>query len=994
MGGFNGTENIPAAFILGTHGRAILEHIADSSLSATFSDQPVISPLAADTMTDFTSWGPEPGLNFKPTLTAPGGNIYSTVFANEYGGKSGTSMAAPHVAGAAALVIESFKKDNRHADYTPNDVKVALSNTSKVLINPDSETPYSVRHQGAGRIQVDKAVQTNVFVTDDKNEFGVALKEIKGKKATFKLNAKNISSEDVTYTLSGDVYHDATYEKDGVMYNNLTLEELVGASVTFNKNSITIPAKSSASVNVTVNLPDKLTQHQFVEGWVYFKADEASAAPDLVVPYFGFYGDWNTSPVVDPHWSESSSYYGISGLHYAVRSGETVSNIRLGYTRDKKYVEDGVGFNPKDKSQNHAQPILSLLRNAEKLDMNILDAKGKQLRSLSKANHLRKHSSTPFSAAYTSWDGTVNGKAVEDGQYYIQVVAQAYGVGKKTQEFKYPVKIDTVAPEVQATITQNNGAPELKVKGTDAGTGIWGYYAVVYDANAKHIGESWVNFEKANQEYVGSTSLPENAHYVEVVAWDHAGNMALANAGETLPFMLNSHTVNPLEGTVTFAWSSTDETTHVRFTTGDQEAVTVENNTSGKYTLPLTYGDHMVKLEALDQGGSVMTSFDVEVKGINLLSLLHDKTLNLFSNEATTFVELKYGVTSERVKKVMLSPMNEEVEIAAPGQYTYTYEVPKGTQAVTLQAFDGEDRLVGKQEVTINHKKQFDVRFDQEVYYAEDVDQLPIVLSAGEEVERVSFKVKNAEGEQVGEEFTTELNKASYTVDLDLTAFTEGKYTLVVEAYQGDQVLDTVTAPLHVFLTGVLGYADSPKYVRTNQDMVTIAWNYDQPDRIETEMDSLSLVINGEAVELELGATSTELDLSEYADGDVLNLSVVAYSGADQVGVLYFTMERDLSAPLWTFNKPEAFYQNKTKEVEIEAWTFDLDLDPTSVTLKVPGGEEVSVQPVRMGAAYYISKTLPVVDQGFNNLELKFSDTAGNEATTTVRLSLTIQLQR
>lgn len=149
MGGFNGTENIPAAFILGTHGRAILEHIADSSLSATFSDQPVISPLAADTMTDFTSWGPEPGLNFKPTLTAPGGNIYSTVFANEYGGKSGTSMAAPHVAGAAALVIESFKKDNRHADYTPNDVKVALSNTSKVLINPDSETPYSVRHQGA-----------------------------------------------------------------------------------------------------------------------------------------------------------------------------------------------------------------------------------------------------------------------------------------------------------------------------------------------------------------------------------------------------------------------------------------------------------------------------------------------------------------------------------------------------------------------------------------------------------------------------------------------------------------------------------------------------------------------------------------------------------------------------------------------------------------------------------------------------------------------------
>ena len=62
-------------------------------------------------MSDFSSWGPTPNLDFKPEITAPGGNIFSTFNNNEYGLMSGTSMAAPHVAGGTALIYQRVDKD-------------------------------------------------------------------------------------------------------------------------------------------------------------------------------------------------------------------------------------------------------------------------------------------------------------------------------------------------------------------------------------------------------------------------------------------------------------------------------------------------------------------------------------------------------------------------------------------------------------------------------------------------------------------------------------------------------------------------------------------------------------------------------------------------------------------------------------------------------------------------------------------------------------------
>jgi minor extracellular serine protease Vpr len=98
-----------------------------------------------DTISFFSSLGPGSGYTIKPDVVAPGTGINSTAIGGGYNAThEGTSLAAPHVAGACALLLQL------HPDWTPAMMKAALMNTAEDL-------GYCCFVEGAGRVDVLKA---------------------------------------------------------------------------------------------------------------------------------------------------------------------------------------------------------------------------------------------------------------------------------------------------------------------------------------------------------------------------------------------------------------------------------------------------------------------------------------------------------------------------------------------------------------------------------------------------------------------------------------------------------------------------------------------------------------------------------------------------------------------------------------------------------------------------------------------------------------------
>ncbi len=96
-------------------------------------------------------------ISLAPDVTAPGTHIVAAMAGTGTEGRSktGTSMAAPHVAGAAALLLQA------HPDWTPRDVRAALMNTAAPSVTAKGE-PAPLTRQGAGRLDVAAAVSTTL----------------------------------------------------------------------------------------------------------------------------------------------------------------------------------------------------------------------------------------------------------------------------------------------------------------------------------------------------------------------------------------------------------------------------------------------------------------------------------------------------------------------------------------------------------------------------------------------------------------------------------------------------------------------------------------------------------------------------------------------------------------------------------------------------------------------------------------------------------------
>jgi subtilisin family serine protease len=126
---------------------------------------------------DFSSVGPTTmSLRLKPDVAAPGVDVLSSV-PEGWGGLSGTSMASPHVAGAAALLVQ------RHPSWSAEDVKSALVQTGLDIVN-ERGTRVGPSFQGGGAVSLTEADKPLVFAEPSSVSFGLLAKRGLAKSGT------------------------------------------------------------------------------------------------------------------------------------------------------------------------------------------------------------------------------------------------------------------------------------------------------------------------------------------------------------------------------------------------------------------------------------------------------------------------------------------------------------------------------------------------------------------------------------------------------------------------------------------------------------------------------------------------------------------------------------------------------------------------------------------------------------------------------------------
>lgn len=225
---------LPNIFVSKASG-AVLAAAADENGIGTLTitdDMMEVVSSTSGLMSDFSSWGVGTDLTLLPDVTAPGGNIYSTINDGKYGVMSGTSMATPHITGLSALVLEYLHE--KYPDQTESwyrTVAEALIMSTAEPVDEPSGLPYSPRKQGAGAANAYSAVSSAAYLTVNGSSPKVSFGDDAQKTGlyTFSFELNNLTDKPQTYNLEGEALTDQVQIIDGVKYMGESSRALSGS---------------------------------------------------------------------------------------------------------------------------------------------------------------------------------------------------------------------------------------------------------------------------------------------------------------------------------------------------------------------------------------------------------------------------------------------------------------------------------------------------------------------------------------------------------------------------------------------------------------------------------------------------------------------------------------------------------------------------------------------------------------------------------------------
>ena len=545
------------------------------SVGATTSSESVASFSSGETIDTDDAWGSDapddwPDQYVVPNISAPGDRIESAVPGGGTDKKSGTSMAAPHVSGAIALMLS-----NGDGELSPSEVEQLLTDESLDIGEAESR-------QGAGRLDVYNATlahsRATLEPTISPQQANASVSTTLTVEANHPVEAYHWEFEDGTTNTTTEPTVNHTFTNAGNRTVSLTLEDERGTVTTVDvpitvrlpaSISITAPANGTLLATDTVTVDYTLSNTSFdgVSGVEYRSINESTNETIT---------DWTAAPfnatneTVTKNVSTGSLVDGTYTVELRLVDSE-------GSPIDAPTATDNVTFTVKTTPpavdltvepagefelfgpNNPARVAVTVddPLNAT-TELSITDAADTEVANWTLTSETGNGEQTTV-----EWNATADGTPVDSGLYTITLTAND-GIGN-TAQTNETISVDTDSPTVSladlTNVTTVDGdqyfinssdRPEFTIDATDGqqSAGAVDSVSIAVDSlstnhrrgvEATHDGGSWGGTFDASRLGV------QGSYELTLTATDRAGNVNRTTLSEQLVF---SSTEPEIVGTI------------------------------------------------------------------------------------------------------------------------------------------------------------------------------------------------------------------------------------------------------------------------------------------------------------------------------------------------------------------------------------------------------------------------------------------------------------
>ena len=443
-----------------------------------------------------SSWGVNPDLRLKPEIAAPGGSVTSSEPGNEYDDATGTAEASAQVAGIAALVRQRVATDPAFAGMSAAEKNAVVTNLLMGTAHPIVDATkadgafYSPRRVGAGLVDAVGATTSPVYPSvvgaadssRPKAELGDGTDGW-----TFQVQLTNVSDAAHTYTLGGQALSE---DVNFLLYTgHATNWTGKGIDLAFSSDSVTVPAKSSVTVTVTVTPKDEFASYAtsntpngtFIDGAVTFTSTDGQ--PGLTVPYLGFYGAEEEPTIFDSPVYEKGKIGTSTMTFHRLTLGQlnpfdVEDEMAISTNSRDLYI---ISRSTEENARTYAIPATILLRDVDKLTYTYTNETGEVVRSYEYGSVPKSHSYfngrfTEVTTAEEHFDSTpifkgydAAGNELPDGAYTLTIEGTSTDATPTTQQLTHVIRLDTQAPVVSnLTITGEGNERTLSFDVTDS----------------------------------------------------------------------------------------------------------------------------------------------------------------------------------------------------------------------------------------------------------------------------------------------------------------------------------------------------------------------------------------------------------------------------------------------------------------------------------------------------------------------------------------------